>query len=429
MPPRTFRTGVTISQPGKAEGSYIIHDGGDVVSVLIDMAGNEINVWGHCGHPSRVIDPAINGGQRGHIFGQKEPNRFANEVVLELDWDSNPVWKWGANAPGGKARQHHDMSRLANGNILILSLADRPVADLGGKSFDNDAIYEVNPAGEVVWEWYSGDHLAELSFEGDHLAALTNAAMKGGRGAGALVGFNSMTTLGANKWHAAGDENFHPDNIMVGSRGQGFVAIISRASGDVVWRLGPDHPAVHDMTKRSFSGDLPRDVDCLGGQHDAHIIAEGRPGAGNLLLFDNQGSTGTPPSYMPVFMGSRVLEIDPSTKQIVWQYDGSSSGRMIWSFFSSFLSSAQRLPGGNTLICEGMHGRIFQVTPAGEIVWEFVNPRMRDRGNMPGNSGGNAEHILNNQIYRALPVPYDWVPEGTPQAAAPEIPEVAPGWV
>ena len=122
MPPRTFRTGVTISQPGKAEGSYIIHDGGDVVSVLIDMAGNEINVWGHCGHPSRVIDPAINGGQRGHIFGQKEPNRFANEVVLELDWDSNPVWKWGANAPGGKARQHHDMSRLANGNILILSL-------------------------------------------------------------------------------------------------------------------------------------------------------------------------------------------------------------------------------------------------------------------------------------------------------------------
>jgi len=55
-------------------------------------------------------------------------------------------------------------------------------------------------------------------------------------------------------------------------------------------------------------------------------------------------------------------------KEIVWQYTGESSGRPVWSFFSSFVSSAQRLPNGNTLIDEGMNGRIFQITRDGDIV-------------------------------------------------------------
>jgi hypothetical protein len=118
-------------------------------------------------------------------------------------------------------------------------------------------------------------------------------------------------------------------------------------------------------------------------------------------------------------MGSRVLEIDPHSKEIVWQYDGSASGRPLWSFLSSFLSSARRLPNGNTIICEGMYGRIFQVTNDGRIVWEYINPAFRAQDPKTGPAPGTR----NNQIYRAQPIPYEWVPDGTPHEEEPVIPE------
>jgi hypothetical protein len=62
--------------------------------------------------------------------------------------------------------------------------------------------------------------------------------------------------------------------------------------------------------------------------------------------------------------------VDPSANEIVWTYET----RPGWNFFSFFISGAQRLPNGNTLICEGMTGRLFEVTYEGEIVWEYVSP-------------------------------------------------------
>ncbi len=82
-----------------------------------------------------------------------------------------------------------------------------------------------------------------------------------------------------------------------------------------------------------------------------------------------------------------MLEIDPDTKEIVWEYKGSP----VDTFFSPRISGAQRLPNGNTFICEGRHGRLFEVTPDGDIVWEFVSPHENAR---------NGEVIRN--IFRAL---------------------------
>ena len=138
--------------------------------------------------------------------------------------------------------------------------------------------------------------------------------------------------------------------------------------------MGPDYPGAYDFSKKSFVGEFPRPVDSVAGQHDAHIIPKGLPGAGNVLIYDNQGSAGFPPVYLELFQGSRVIEVDPTTKEIVWQYDGLASGAQCWTFMSFHMSNARRLPNGNTLICEGSTGRIFEVTMDQEIVWEFVNP-------------------------------------------------------
>jgi hypothetical protein len=152
----------------------------------------------------------------------------------------------------------------------------------------------------------------------------------------------------------------------------------------------------------------PRLFDQTSGQHDEHIIPEGLPGAGDLLVFDNEGASGFPPTRLSTTWGSQVLKINPITRQIVWQYNGLDSDRAIWSFGSAFISSARRLPSGNTLIDEGMDGRFFQVRPAGEIVWEYINPYFAK------SALGEGRPVRTNWVYRALPVPYEWVVGGVP---------------
>jgi len=86
---------------------------------------------------------------------------------------------------------------------------------------------------------------------------------------------------------------------------------------------------------------------------------------GNILVFDN----GMHRKFASKDY-SRAVEINPSTGESVWEY----KDEPVSDFYSSFISGCQRLPNGNTLICEGQTGRIFEVTTEGEIVWEFYNP-------------------------------------------------------
>jgi hypothetical protein len=66
-----------------------------------------------------------------------------------------------------------------------------------------------------------------------------------------------------------------------------------------------------------------------------------------------------------------VIEVDPETLEIHWAYVGTPER----PFFSELRSAQQRLPNGNTLITESDGGRIFEVTPDREIVWEYINPQ------------------------------------------------------
>ena len=90
-------------------------------------------------------------------------------------------------------------------------------------------------------------------------------------------------------------------------------------------------------------------------QHQSTMLANG-----NMLVFDNRGRQ----------MDSRVVEIDPNTRQVVWSYSGAEDD----TFFSVGRGSNQRLSNGNTLITESNQGRAFEVTPSGKIVWEYISP-------------------------------------------------------
>jgi len=417
--PSVFPTGTTIYDPARAYNSYVLFPGGDDVSRLIDLTGKVVHEWKYTGQPVAFIDPALIGGARGHVFVTLEtedgkgtdlvPGRTRTRIrktVGEGDWDGKRVWAFGPSAPGGRAYQHHDISRLPNGNTLVLSNISYPLPGFAAPQVLDDVAYEVDPEGDIVWTWAASDHLDEIGFTADELK-LVKATKNGD-----YLHVNNLKPVGPNHWFDEGDQRFAPDNLIFDSRSANFIAIIDRKTRKIVWTLGPHYPPVSEDGSTT-SRKVPRPVDQISGQHDAHIIPKGLPGAGNLLVFDNQGEAGYPHAAVSFTGGSRVLEINPVTKEIVWQYTGASSGQPGWAFRSTHISNARRLPNGATFIDEGQIGRFFQVTPSGDVVWEYINPYPRR-----GKDQETGRATVNYAVYRAQPVPYEWAPEGTPHNEA-----------
>ncbi len=414
--PSVYPQGTTRLDPARAWPTFVLFTGGDETARLIDLDGHTVRTWHDVGgFASLLIDPALAQGRRGHVLVTLEnaagrgvdlvPGRVGPQVsktIGELDWEGQVVWRFGDQAPGGLAQQHHDWARLPNGHTLVLANLRHAVAGFRQPEILDDVAYEVDAGGAIAWRWVASEHLDELGFTAAQLALVRGADNAD------VLHINDLKPLGPNHWFDAGDTRFAPDNLIWCSRNANVIAIVDRRSGRVVWTLGPDYPAI----PRGAAGRrVPRPVDQISGQHDAQIIPAGLPGAGNLLVFDNQGEAGYPPVELPTTGGSRVLEIDPVSRQVVWQYTAEDSGQPSWAFRSTHISAARRLPNGNTFIDEGQSGRLFQVTRDGDIVWEYVNPYPRI-----GKDPVNGKATRNHQLYRAQPVPLDWVPDGTPHS-------------
>lgn len=423
--PTVYPTGVTILDPARTWNGYTVLSPLATQAVLvIDMNGNVIKRWdgfnNSAGGPARVLP----GGSVIGATGARPP--FQESLALEQrDFDGKVLWSFdrgeqielGDRGRVWSARQHHDWQRvdfpagyyspgatpaITGSNTLILTHTHHQLAAVAGDvTLEDDRLIEVAPDGRIVWEWTAGEHIDELGFAPDARAAIKQAAdVNAARGSFDWLHVNSATYVGPNRWYDAGDRRFAPSNVIISSRQASLLAIVAR-DGSIVWRLGPDFSATEELRK----------IRQIIGQHHAHLIPPGLPGAGNLLVFDNGGSSGygfagpIAPNGVGAFARatSRVLEINPVTLELVWSYAAPR-------FFSTNISSAQRLANGNTLITEGAGGRLFEVTSDGTIVWEYMNPLF---------AGPRAS----NDVYRAYRLPYDWLP----QVARPaEMPVTAP---
>ena len=268
-------------------------------------------------------------------------------AILELDWDSNVVWEYRYPL------LHHDFERLPNGNTLVLTWELMPdeltrqvkgghESGHGGAGMLGDTVREVTPAGEVVYEWNSWEY---LDVEEDRICFLEGRA----------------------EWTHQNTLNVTPEgDLVVSFRQTDTVGIVDRASGDFRWKWGRGN---------------------ISHQHNPTMLGNGR-----VLIFDNG-------PHKSGFTHSRVIEVDPGTNEIAWEYRGDPP----ISFYSYHISGAERQPNGNTLICEGAPGRIFEVTPGKEIVWEYINPFMARSGyGVGGSISGMA-----NSVFRAHRYGYD----------------------
>jgi hypothetical protein len=377
-----YPTGTTIYDPGRCANGYtLLWSGGE--PRLIDMNGRVVHRWaarveGFTGdelHMQRA--KLMPDGQLYMLVG----NDQMGSAVASLAWDGSLRWCYHPTA--GKA--HHDFFVKPDGNVLLICREPVPQAiaetirDMPrrGITVYGDVFIELTRENEVVWAWHQYDHL-DINWFNPIPADRAWWAGPDNNTVSDWTHTNTIQALPENRWFDAGDRRFRPGNVLVSLRQLDTIQIIDVERGEVVW---------------SYRGDYKGG---LSGQHESCMIPKDRPGAGNILIFDN----GASPYRNLAHAGcSFVLEIDPSANRVVWVYEDGER------FHSNFTASCQRLLNGNTLICETTGARNFEVTPDGDIVWEYV---------------GRPDH-------RSYRYPYDYCPQlatlGRPRELAVRPPE------
>jgi len=277
---------------------------------------------------------------------RREPWASLRSVIREYTWKGKVVRE--IPLPDDA---HHDIVQMKNGNLLVLYLTNVPkqmVKSKLGSKFQNvqvrsDVIAEIDSTGKEVWRWRAHDHLDMRDCGARTCPDLNQEKYISGKELFDWTHINTIREIPSNRWFDEGDERFRPGNIIIMARNFWTSMIIDRESGEVVWKF-------HGTANHSISGG-----------HESHMIEPHLPGAGNVLIFDNGR----------VREESSILEVNPVTKEIVWEY---SDGK---SFFSKVAGAAQRLANGNTLISEDGTGRIFEVNKRGEEVWSHHAYQMR----------------------------------------------------
>ena len=338
---RPLQFGITCNEQGRVQPGYVVFQpAGGTDCYLLGERGDFVHHW-------RLPGKGAYGQIRenGNLLTTHKQQKAvtlpaSGGRLIELEPSGEVVWDHV------DVFQHHDCCPTPNGNIVYLAWeliqTDEAKMIIGGLPESEhkdggvyaDVLREVDRNGKIVWEWRIAEH---LPFEKYPLRSSSTR----------------HEYAHANTCHVQ-----HDGNILVSFRNLDLIILVNRQTNEIEW----------EMQDRSW-----------GGQQDCQ-----RLGNGNIILFAN-GSDQPTPEY------SRILEIAPESKEIVWQYAGSPPS----TFFSARVSGVQRLDNGNTFICEGMSGRLFEVTSAGEIVWEYISPFYND---VPpwGNS---------NQIFRARKYP------------------------
>ncbi len=342
--PKEATKGHLVSSDKRAwPGFTLMPESGSATVKLVNMSGDIVHKWNFDAARARLLPNCnllvVHGTKWGWGTEYWSEQR---KYVREFDWDGQVVWEYTVPGPA-----HHDVHRLKNGNTLLQYRSivpeefRRTIKDEKKRNarIRTDIIREVTPEGEIEWEWASHEHL-DLNSCGAHPCHKTSKSIASGKRTFDWTHNNTVNPLPQNKWFTSGDTRFKPGNLLLMPRSWSQSLLVSKDSGAVVWDYHGD-----------FEGGL-------SGGHEVHMIPEGFPGAGNILVFDN-GRTR---------QRSAVLEINPTTKEVVWSYENGKS------FFSQAAGSVQRFPGGNTLISEDVPGRVFEVTPDKEVVWSYQAP-------------------------------------------------------
>ncbi len=319
------------------QGHTLYTSAHEAVACLIDMDGKEVHRW--TGDYEALWEGEVPPGahkQRNwrHVRLLEDGGLLAiheGRALLRLDKDSKVLW---AKLEGF----HHDLDVTGDGRIYALKREAKVIPRLHDRDpVLEDSLAVLGPDGEEI------QSLSLLEcFERSDYAPMFSGRLKK---SGDIFHTNTVEVLDGRL--AERCAAFKKGNVLVSPRELECIAVVDPEQKKVVWAL---------------SGMWLQ-------QHSPTVLDNG-----HMLLFDNLGLFS---ARRGGERASRVIEFDPFTQEVAWEYRGTREA----PFFTATSGLCQRLPNGNTLITETQRGRIFEVTKEGDVVWEMYNPhRVGERG-------------------------------------------------
>jgi len=380
---------------------------------LIDMDGRAAKSWRTSTRPG-LSQKLLPDGTLVRAGNLERPGKFlrgagAGGRIEAISWDGQTLWQ--KDIASDTEMQHHEIDVLPNGNVIAIvweyKTADEAIAmgrdpeklcpqpckgAVPAHSEDQlwpEKIVEYDPTTDTfVWEWHVWDHLVQ-DFDPDLPNYVEDVSTRPDR-----IDINYILN-GDNAeadWNHANGLNYDPvrDEIVLSMRTFSEFIVIDHATtteeaagpaGDIKFRYG--NPLAYGDKKGKRK---------LFFQHDAEVIEAGLPGEGNILVLNNGAPKirefTTVDEITPTLDADGNYVRDPkggfkaTAKQVYPAKGGKDEGE-----FAAIVSSAQRLPNGDTFIGYGPEGRSIEVTPKGKIVWDWKNPYYALRPNSPRNSG------------------------------------------
>ncbi|HUT91424.1 MAG TPA: aryl-sulfate sulfotransferase [Thermoguttaceae bacterium] len=393
---------------------------------LMDNEGRAVHSWKSDYEPGQSVYLLENGHLLHCCFTKNKGFTRGGEGgrLEEFDWEGNLVWEFEYS--NDEHLSHHDIKPLPNGNVLMLAVEKKSYEECLAAGFDPrmmrdkqlfpEYFIEVQPTrptgGKIVWQWHVWDHLIQdndpsKANYGD-VAAHPERIDVDSNGRAVPAFWNHGNSIAYNA---------KLDQIVLSARGCNEIWVVDHSTtteeaaghtggnsgkgGDLLYRWG--NPA-------AYGRGTARDRQ-LFQQHDAQWIPDGYPGAGHILIFNNGLDRGysTVEEIVPPMDERGNYIIAPGNAfgpdKPAWTYQADNAT----DFYSSEISGAHRLPNGNTLICAGVRGTFFEVTQAGETVWEYVNPVVHNGILAQGEKSGLDHRGHNwNAVFKIHRYPVDY---------------------
>ena len=302
---------------------------------LMTLEGEVVNRWSH--EPCYKWDNAVLFEDGSLLALHRDPGDgtasgdAASRALLLFDWDGEILWS-------SRLPAHHDVDRRPGGMLVTLSSEHRVMPEIDPEVPTKDHLVVLLDPDGVVLEEYSMVRLLQSAPERFRLAKV-RAQIKLGQREIDLLHSNSVEWMRDERL-ASQSPLYSLSNFLISVRHQDSLAIVDWDRKQLLWAWGRGN---------------------LSGPHDATLLPNG-----NVLVFDNGLDRGW----------SRVVEVDPRSDEIVWEYRAAKPE----DFYSRAQGAAQRLANGNTLITDSDSGLLFEVTPEGEIVWEYRNTNRSEKG-------------------------------------------------
>jgi len=311
-------------------------------------------------------------------------------ILEKKDWNNNLTWSFTYST--STYSQHHDAVPLPNGNILmnVVEVKTKAEAIAQGRNpanvkstLFNEKLVEIQPTGtntaNIVWEWSFWDHLIQ-DFDS------SKANFGNVKANPQLLDINFLSNQPASTdWIHANSVQYNAqlDQVVVSSAllNEFYVIDHSTTTSQAASHFGGTYGKGGDFLYRwgnplSYRSGSTADQK-LFGQHFVHWIPSGLTDANKIMVFNN--GRGRPIDY------SSIDIINPPVIAGVYGFSGTSYGpvNFDWTymdtvnpvnFYSKIMSSAQRLPNGNTLIDLATSAKFIEIDSSKNIVWEYISP-------------------------------------------------------